>query len=291
MISNTFLIFVRAAEYENFNTTAKKLNLTPSAISHAISKLEKELDLVLFVRKKKGVYLTEEGRELLEYVQKIVDQEEELMQKASLIKGQINGTVRIGVVSSVCKTWIPEIILTFKQIYPKAKIIVKQGAYAEIYNWLENGEVDLGFLSRPQCVGLNYEFLCQDELMCVLPKGTPTKNNDYVTIDELKDMILIQQPNENSMEPKLYQSRQLSSQGSSFLIEDDLALVALVGSGIGYCVVPTLAIEGHSKNVDVKSFKPKEYREICLAWHKERKLLPLTKEMITHIIDFTKKLD
>ena len=290
MISNTFLTFVKAAEYENFNYAAKVLNLTPSAISHAISKLEFELGVALFIRNKKGVKLTTEGRELLPYAKKIIEQEEELMQKASQITGLISGTIRIGTFSSVCKTLLPEIITKFTHNFPNAKIIVKQGGYADVYNWIESGEVDLGFLPKTHCSTFDCEFLFQDELVCVLPKTFKSKHKNYITFDEVRDMELIRQPNENSIEEKIVQYEKKDDYGSTFILEDDLSLLAIVETGIGFCIAPELAIRGHDRNVSIKHFKPKEYRDIYLAWQKNKIVLPLTKEMKKYIVEYTNKL-
>ena len=81
MIANTLLIFIKAAEHQNFNTAAKELNLTPSAISHAISKLEYELGITLFIRQKKNVILTSEGSDLLVYARRVIDHEKEFKQE------------------------------------------------------------------------------------------------------------------------------------------------------------------------------------------------------------------
>ncbi|MDR3215346.1 MAG: LysR family transcriptional regulator [Bacilli bacterium] len=290
MISNTYLVFIRAAENESFNTAAKLLNLTPSAISHAISKLEYELGITLFIRNKKGVSLTIEGQELLAYAQKIVEQEELLFQKASLIKGPINGIVRIGTFSSVCKCWLPDIIATFIKEYPLSKITVKQGGYADVMRWIENGEVDLGFLPKTLCENFSYQFLYKDELLCVLPKSFKSKNEEYVEIDELSDMVLIQQPNENSLESKFIQTKQVNNFGSSFMIEDDLSMIAVVDSGIGFCISPAMAIIGNERDVLKKSFYPQEYRDICLAWNTNKIVLPLTKKMQECIINYARKI-
>ncbi len=290
MISNTFLIFIKAAEHKNFNATARSLNLTPSAISHAIFKLENELNSTLFIRNKKGVLLTKEGQEILEYAKKVVQQEEELIQKSFDLKGITTGTITIGTMSSVCSNWLPQIISTFKKQYPNIQIIVKQGGYMRVRNWIENGEVDLGFLPKSLCDDLNYTLLYCDELICFLPSDFKTKHIDYVDIKDLKDMELVQQTNENSIDTQIFLDKNNIKFTSSFNIEDDQSLIAIVESGLGFCIIPKLAAKGHGKNLVKKSFKPKEYRELCLAWHKDRIMLPITKKMKKHIITFSETL-
>lgn len=288
MISNNYLIFIKAAEYKNFNMTAKKMNLTPSAISHAISKLEDELGLTLFIRNKKGVILTKQGKEILEYAKKVVDQEKELLQKSSDLKGVVNGSITIGAMSSICSHWLPQIITSFKKKYPEVKIIVKQSGYMQVRNWIENGEVDLGFLVKTLCGNLNSVTLYQDELICFLPSDFETKNKNWVNIEELQHLELVQQTNENSIDTQIFLDKHNCHFTSSFNIEDDQSLIAIVESGLGFCIVPKLAAKGYGKNLVKKSFNPKEYRDLCIAWHQDYLMLPLTKIMKDHIIEYSK---
>lgn len=288
MISNTFLIFIKAAEHQNFNVAAKELNLTPSAISHAISKLEYELDITLFIRKKKNVILTSEGKELLVYARKIVDHEREFRQEASRIKGPISGTIKIGTVSSICINWLPNIIRDFTKKYPLANIIVKQGGYSDIKKWIENGEIDIGFVTDLHVEGFNYIFLYADELMAILPKSFNNKNKNYITIEDLKDKQIIHQPNENTIEYKFIPDSQ-SNYSQYYVIEDDLALVALIEAGIGFAICSELTMRHHHDKVKALPFKPKEYRNICLIWHQDKMVLPLTKKMHEHIFEYATK--
>ena len=59
-----YQVFLAVVEQESFQKAAQVLNLTPSAISHAVASMEAELGSALFIRSKQGVYLTNYGKEL-----------------------------------------------------------------------------------------------------------------------------------------------------------------------------------------------------------------------------------
>ena len=63
-----YTIFETVAEQSSFVKAAGDLHLTPSAISHAIAKLESDVGFPLFIRSKKGVKLTAEGETLLPHI-------------------------------------------------------------------------------------------------------------------------------------------------------------------------------------------------------------------------------
>ena len=76
----TYQIFKTVSEAGSYHKAAEGLGLTPSAISHAVSSMEKELGFSIFTRKKTGVTLTSYGESLLPYVNAVLNSDESLQQ-------------------------------------------------------------------------------------------------------------------------------------------------------------------------------------------------------------------
>ena len=117
-----YQVFKTVVEQGSFNKAADLLNLTPSAISHGINAMEKELGFPLFVRNKKGISLTSYGENLLPFINGVLNSEESLQQAIAQVNGLQQGTVKLGCFSSVCTAWIPEIVASFKKDYPNITI-------------------------------------------------------------------------------------------------------------------------------------------------------------------------
>lgn len=79
----SYQIFETVVQQGSFAKAADLLYLTPSAISHIISKLEKELNVQFFVRSKTGVKLTANGEQLLPYITDLLRAKEKLSQKVA----------------------------------------------------------------------------------------------------------------------------------------------------------------------------------------------------------------
>ena len=109
----TYQIFKTVSEAGSFHKAADLLGLTPSAISHAVSGMEKELGFSVFTRGKSGVNLTSSGSRLLPYINAVLNSDESLQQAVSEMNGLKQGTVKVGAFSSVCTNWIPDIITSF----------------------------------------------------------------------------------------------------------------------------------------------------------------------------------
>lgn len=89
-------LLVRAAEAGSFAKAARFLQLDPSAVSHAIAELERELKTTLFYRTTRQLRLTEEGEEIYRHGCNILHELRELESAASEAPERLTGTLRVG---------------------------------------------------------------------------------------------------------------------------------------------------------------------------------------------------
>ena len=160
----SYQILKAVADMGSFNKAAEVLGLTPSAVSHSIAALEKELGFAVLVRSKAGVTLTNYGEQLLPFVNVVLNSDESLQQEISELNGLKKGKVKLGVFSSVCTNWLPDILNSFQGKYSEIEIEVFQGTYDDVVYWLKNGVVDLGFLSVSSAKDIPIEPLYEDEI-------------------------------------------------------------------------------------------------------------------------------
>lgn len=163
-------IFLKTVEMGNLSRAAEALNVTQSAVSHAIRSLELEYVFQLLFRNKTGVKLTENGNVILKHVREIINHNERLKQDVAEINGIEMGTLRIGTFTSVSTHWLPGIIHHFHLAYPRIEIKLMEGDYGTIETWIQQGVIDLGFMSLPSSNNLESIPLRKDRMLCVLPK-------------------------------------------------------------------------------------------------------------------------
>ena len=182
----TYEIFEAVVQEKSFQKAANRLNMTPSAVSHAIATMEKEVGFSLFVRGKQETVLTTHGEVLLPYVRSVLNSEESLKEAIAEVRGLEKGTVKLGGFNSVCSVWIPVIVKKFQETYPNIRIEIYQGTYADLVEWLKNGTIDLCVMSGVDSAGFEYTPLYRDRLLCVVPKGFETINKNYITFEEMR---------------------------------------------------------------------------------------------------------
>ncbi len=294
MSNYIYEIVVTAAREKSFAKSAEIHNLSPSAISHAINKLERDLGFPLFKRNRSGVELTQNGRLLLPYMQSIVDGTEYFQQVAAEIIGMRRGIVRMGVFRSVLVHWGPQLISTFRANYPDIELIVYQGGYPEILEWIKKGDIDLAFLSKDTIISnaIKYskiDYLHRDRMVCIAPNYYHPINDDFVTWEELGEHKLINQKEGEDIEQKKYFNQYGLSYRPHYYLSDDDAIIAMVECGLGIAVMPELTSRHITRNVTVYPIEQKEYRTICLLSFAPKSEAPAVRRMRDHIIAFVHK--
>lgn len=280
----TYQVFQTVATIGSFYKAADLLGLTPSAISHAISSMEQELGFSVLTRRKSGITLTNYGEHLLPYVNAVLNSDESLQQAIAELNGLKRGKVRLGVFSSVCTSWLPDILHSFGEQYPEITIEVFQGTYDDVFYWIKNGVVDLGFLSVSSAKDIPIEPLYRDPLLCVLPKGMARGGKKSMKIEEMRSHQFVTQRESTDADIQNFLKENSLNIQSNYHVVDDLSTVALVAKGFGICLMPELVMRDIPYEVDCYPIEPAAYRIIGLAALDPDFMAPAVRTMYNHIV-------
>lgn len=282
----TYQVFKTVAEIGSFHKAADILGLTPSAISHAISSMENELGFSLLIRSRSGVTLTNYGENLLPYVNAVLNSDESLQQAIAQFNGLKQGKIKIGVFSSVCTNWLPDIMNSFGEKYPEIEIEVFQGTYEDVAYWIKNGVVDLGFLSVSSARDIPIEPLYRDPLYCVLPKGTFSDiEKTFITIEDMRHHQFVTQRECTDADIQNFLKENSLNIQSHYHVVDDLSTIALVAKGFGICLMPELVMRDIPYDVDCYPIKPDAARIIGIAALNTDFMAPAVRTMYKHIVE------
>ncbi len=283
-------IFDTVVKQGNFLKASETLHMTPSAVSHAVSDAENQVGFRLFNRTRNGVTLTDNGRELYPAVLNLLRGADSLQQSIENINGLKTGNVKVGIFNSVCTNWMPEIFSRFDGMYPGIRVDLYEGSYDDVIAWIKNGSVDFGFLSTSCTTELNVEGLYEDPLICIVPDGFETKEDGYITIDEMKDQqFVIQREGSDADVQMLFKKYGLKFHTSCHLL-DDTSIMTMIACGRGISVMPTLTAKGLEGGLRILKLKPAEHRVIGLSALDKSMLSPAAKELYKCICEFAKGL-
>lgn len=282
MSTFSYEVFSEVAKRKTFFAAATQLNVTPSAISHSIAGLEKELGFALFIRNRTGVRLTPDGQRVLPIILDILNSEAKLTEEAAQINGLNQGQIRIGAFSSVCINWLPDIIQAFKKEYPDIKLSVTQGNFNEVAEQVRLGTLDIGFSALPIKEKLEVLPLHKDPIYCIAPRTFNTQAGVVTKADIRDENFILQQIDYDRDTKRALDTYDVSVNSIQYSI-DDASIIAMVESGLGLGILPELALQKLSGNVKHYPFKEHFYRTICLVSHFETKQTPSTRAFVEAI--------
>nr|WP_106778809.1 LysR family transcriptional regulator [Lysinibacillus timonensis] len=277
-------IFNKVAEIGSFTKAGEILGLTQSAVSHAISSLEKDFGFPLIHRSKQGLQLTADGQMMLIAMRQVLQAQELLVQEAANINGLAKGIVRIGTFSSISSKWLPIIIQIMEDLYPGIRIELREGDYYEIEHMLSEGEIDCGFLNRTFSNQFEFRPLFRDPLVCIVSNHSPLYDKKSVDIGdvETEPFILTSYNGINDVLTILEQYN--VKPNIRFELYDESAIVSMIEHGLGISILPKLVLKGLPERVRAIPIKQECYRIIGIAT--KQKLSPATEKFIEVLMNW-----
>lgn len=279
MTLNRYEIFCKVVEMGSLTKAAEFLNMTQSAISHALNNFEKEVGLPLILRERTGVKLTPVGQELYPSILGVLNRNEQLKQQIALVKGLEIGTLKIATFSSVGRIWIPSLFKIFKEAFPNVEIKLYTGYYHEIFGMVKTGIVDFGFLPETVAGNLNFKALVDDPLRVIVHKENPLASLTKIPVNALnRQPFIMPKWGLNHDVEQIIQSHHLKMD-LRYEIQEDQAIVAMVQQGLGLSILPSLTLQSIDENIATIPFV-EDYRRVIGIAYSTTSLSPVAKKFI-----------
>ena len=133
--------FVAVSETNGFTRAARRLNLTQSAVSHQIRRLEEQVGRPLIRRTTRSVTLTRDGEDFLHYAQQILTNLDALAQRFR--PSPVTGVVRFGTPEAFMGERLPALLCRFSQAFPAVRLDVHVSTYLDLSTMIGADELDL----------------------------------------------------------------------------------------------------------------------------------------------------
>jgi DNA-binding transcriptional LysR family regulator len=184
-------IFLAVAEERSFSRAAAKVHRTQPAVSQAVRRLEDDLGEQLFDRSSKSGTLTDAGRVLQNYGQRLVRLAEETENAMRELRDLRRGRVLIGANEAAIHTLLP-LMARFRQKVPDIAIDVRRVPARQIAVEVQQGSLDFGALTfRPAEEGLLEVAVGSDELVLLVPPAHPLAARRSVTMEDVAGQAVV----------------------------------------------------------------------------------------------------
>ena len=190
--------FVAVGEAGSIALAAEKVNVSSPSISAAVSQLEKEFGLQLFVRKHAhGLSLTQAGRQFMAQANVVLEEAGVLNHLSGQILGNVQGPLAVGCLLTFAQMIIPSLRREFEAQYPDVRVTQFERNQAELFDMLRRAEIDVALtydLDIP--ADLNFQPLAELSPYALMSETHPLAGQTAVSVEELKDhpMVLLDLP-------------------------------------------------------------------------------------------------
>ena len=185
-----YRMFYETARFSSFSTAAQHLYISQSAISQSIHQLESELDVQLFVRTRKGVSLTNEGKLLFQKVENAINSIEQGEKQLERLRHLESGEITIAAGDTITTHFLLKYLEEFHALYPDIRIEMANSYSSQMLALVKEGKADLAFINMPfeddeleiePCFEINDVFVC----------GPGFETKDSYSWEEVSDLPLI----------------------------------------------------------------------------------------------------
>lgn len=269
------------ARTRSFSQAAAELGYAQSAVSQQIATLERVVGHRLVERPggPRPVSLTEAGELVLRHARHITARLGAVRADLDALAAGEVGSIRVGTFQSASARLLPPTLMRFRDGWPRVGVELRNDINTTTLDDLvRSGQLDLAFSDvTVRDDTLEVEPLVTDEYTVVAPPWSPLVDRGEIDLADLDDEDLIASSLQNdSCGLRIAQAFEDARTRPRvvFRSDDNLTTQRLVASGLGYAVMPLLAIERNVPDADVAVLRLTERsvfrREIGIVWHPDR---------------------
>lgn len=231
---------VCAADEGTLAGAAARLHVSPSAVSEALSELERSLGMQLTVRRRaRGLTLTSTGADVVARARALLASSRELEASLRGAPGELVGPITIGCYPTLAPTILPSLLQGFGRLHPRVELAIVEATHDRLEGRLEAGRVDVAFVYDTLIPGEPQRAKLFELPAHVIVAGDdPLAAAASVRLGELvdRDLILLDAPPSSEHTMSMFAARGLTPR-VRHRVQSSEAVRALVGRGLGYGIL------------------------------------------------------
>jgi len=270
---------VQIAKERNFSRAAEKLHIAQPSLSQQLSKLEKEIGILLFQRNTNSVELTHAGAVFIDKAQQILGMVDGLKQEMEDISQMKKGRLIIGSMPITGATVMPLVLPVFRAAYPQIEVSLVEETSANLEALTASGETDLSLLMLPlQHESLTSETVFEEEIVLAVTANHPlaSRPDRTVRIDELAGESFVALKKGQGLRKLTHELCSEAGFEPNIVFESSVmeTVQSLVAAGMGVAFVPVMISERLSRDLSLVNLRisTKPTRTLVIAYRKGKYL-------------------
>lgn len=232
--------FAAAARHGTISGAAAELHVSPSALSDAITELERALGTSLCIRRRAhGLTVTTAGADVLSRAQELLVSADDLATSLRGEAGELVGPITIGCYPTLAPVVLPPLLADFGAAHPRVQLELVEATQDVLASGMARGEIDLAFVYDSFLPGHEKRArLFADRAHVLLAANDPLAAREVLRLEDLvdRDLILLDAPPSTTHTLSLFAARGLSPRIRHRTASFE-AVRTLVARGLGYGIL------------------------------------------------------
>lgn len=287
---------IKTAELGSISKAAAALDYSQPGLSYILSTFEEELGFKLFVRKKTGIKLTEDGKKVLKYCREMLDAENKINDLINAKEMLSSGIIKIGAFASALVSFIPKAVKEFSIKYPNIRFHIEEYQAENMVDDLKTGRIDIAFIAAKYTPsaeevteGYTCEHLLNDRICLFMHKDHPLAEFDTIKTSQLKECEILAPSSKWAQILSLNFKEKDFKRNVKHYIRSDISLFSMVSNNVGVALLSNLEEPAHFDNVIFRDLEEDTSRSIDAYISDFNKTSPAIKEFIAICKDVIKE--
>nr|VFK54400.1 MAG: DNA-binding transcriptional regulator, LysR family [Candidatus Kentron sp. TUN]VFK55297.1 MAG: DNA-binding transcriptional regulator, LysR family [Candidatus Kentron sp. TUN]VFK56662.1 MAG: DNA-binding transcriptional regulator, LysR family [Candidatus Kentron sp. TUN] len=268
-------VFHTVAKMLSFTKAAEVLHMTQPAVTFQVHQLEEHFNTRLFDRTHHRISLTNVGREVYEYSDRIFTIYAQMENRIRDITGNALNVLMLGASTTIGEYMLPLLLGNFKHTFPNATIRLRVASTNEIISMLDHNEIDLGVVEGPVTnENLVVELCCMDQLVVVAPPRHHLASRESITAIMLMEYPFIACEGSLGIMLDYVKAAGLDANNLNIAMElgSSEAIKGAIEAGMGISVLPRIAVmkELSLKTLTVIELDPPLEKPLSFVYRKQK---------------------
>lgn len=270
---NKYRVFEKIAETGKMRIAAQELMYSKQNMSRITKDLEEDCGFPLFVRDHDGVQLTEEAKEILPIINRIVAEEDVLLDKMAEIRERMNTSAH-SVVIGACGSAVVDLVRKSLEVcndkcdFPVSAEFFIDGEH--FVDGLRSGRMDFALVVDGYQRNFDYEMLCRDRFIAIRAAKDGVAVPALISVEELMQHPIIMTP-----DGPFFDEIMSDQSNSRISVDDEIVMVPIIENSEYYGIAAGIAhYYPEDSIVDMIPLDVELYRTIVIATNQGKKLSP-----------------
>lgn len=261
MINQTDLkYFLELSRTLHVSRAAERLGITQPALSHCLKRIEQKTKLALFIRTKKGLFLTDAGKRLADRAEELIQKWDDVLLAAQNEVQKVAGLIRFGCHPAVAQYTLPLFLADFLKQYPELTLQFSHGLSRHMAEDVISQKLDAAFVVNPvPHLDLIIKEISRDRV--TIWKSKNCVNRDVLIVEP--SLLQTQELQRKLQKKNIHFSRIIESSSLEVIAQ-------LIINGVGCGILPERVVKAFGEH-QIQSLKdaPEFHDRMCLVYKSE----------------------